>query len=238
MATKKPPPLNRRAALNAAMENAQAQLAKLQKARFDALEQLLDDPSSEPAARKADEQLTKIKELESRIATFEQALEAEAEQERQRAAAARIETSRQDRLAVIDLVNARISDLAPAIDAKFNELNQLIGQYKEAGSAADSFARRALTQMYAGDFQRLQDVGSLTLPRASGTSSDNAVALVHQVSRVLEAFGSPYQTNYVQVSEWLPPVNTLTHAARLDARVLRDWFETRFEIKPADGVKI
>jgi len=236
--TKTQPAINRRDALNAARQHAEAELAKVQQELFKAFNDILADTASIELAQCIDELKGKSRSMQDRILMFDQAIDVETEQERQRSAAARIETSRQDRAAVIELCNARIADLAPAIDAKFNEIIDLISQYREAGSACDSFCRRALSEMFEGDFQRLNDVGSLTLPRASGTSSDNAVALVQQINRVLEAFESPYLSNYIQINDFLPPINTLTHAAMLDARVLRDWFETRFEIKPTVEVPI
>lgn len=202
---------------------AEDEIAALRRDRAEALKQVARDPKG--ASAKVREIDSKIEDAIGRQQTLADALAQEATERAQSEAKQRVADAAADRANVVRISQRRVNELAPEVDALFDQLVAAVTRLRDAGAACDAFARRAIATEHSETF-RIHDRLSLVLPRATGTGADAAAALAHQFMRVAKALGSPNLAQFVEFNQFMPyKPCTLTAAALLDHGPLQAWFD-------------
>jgi len=220
-----PRAMDRKLALIEAKDKAIGELEALRRERAKALNDLLDDPSSDALAAAADALGNKITSLESRLEMFDQAV-AKAEKEvRDEIVVQRAKASAADRAAILAIADHRRNVLAPAVDAALDQLRKAVVAYRAAGESCSAFVRSALHTQYGSDHYRLNDRLVLSMPRSTGNGADVAVAFAYQLRKISEAMNSPALQAHVEFNPFSPCFpSTLADACRMDNVTLRSWF--------------
>jgi hypothetical protein len=221
------PLAERRAMLSTGRERALVDLAGLREQHAVAIETMLISSGSEfeTVSARVDELARAITAQESRLGVFAQMqakIDAEA---RERAKAARIAAAAGERAAVVAMMEARRTKLAPAIDVAFQRLLEAVVQYREAGKVAEEHARSALASEYSDSIYHMHDAFAIQLPRVSGSGSDAAVAMAVNLKRIAEAFGGSALEDFIVFNSFMPKQpTTLAAAAAIDRQTLSSFF--------------
>lgn len=220
-------PTDRRAALTEAREHADKELTGLRHQHAAALDALLSDPFSAPAAARSEELRSSIAALEHRIATFDAAMdraETEALEEERRA---RAQATASDRAQIVQLSKHRAEQLAPAIDTALASLLAAVHAYCSTGQAIAELTTRTTSNLHGEDVQRAHDLLMIYLPRASGATTSVAEVLAERFRRIvvmLDCDELKQATAPLDRFAVGRPSTNVAEASHVDARRLAEWF--------------
>jgi hypothetical protein len=207
---------------DAALADAQTELAALDRQEREIRRDLLSDPAG--TRKKLGEIAQDKAGLQSYIAGLASQIEQAAADARVAVAKAQLEASAADRAAVVRVAQERVA-LGQAIDDALTTMLAAVVRYREASNAITGLAQRSLQTLHAGNELHLGDALTIALPRTSGAGPDVAVAAAHGIRRLIATLGSPHLQKVVELDPFLPRgPTTLAAAAQADA----DWLQTRF----------